>query len=224
MKAAFDSVDRNAFWSLLCSFGIPVKIISSIRELYTDTLSSVSLNGILSDWFEIESSVRQGCTIAPSLFLTPMDRILERTVHKECTEASLGDGSFSDLDYADDVALLAAILEVLILSLELIQDDANPFGLEIDWSKTKIQTTVDTSVPPQVQVAGNTVDFVESFTYLGSLDRSGRCEVELVRRIATARNCMTQLDRSIWHCSIAMFTKICRYSVYIYIADRKSVV
>ena len=36
-----------------------------------------------------------------------------------------------------------------------------------------------------VQLAGNTVDIVESFTYLGSLiDRSGRCRVELVRRIA----------------------------------------
>ena len=116
------------------------------------------------------------------------------TVHKGFTGASLGDDFFSDLDYADDVALLAEMLEVFIPSLEIMQNEANPFGLEFNWSKTKIQTTIDTSVPQQVQVAGNTEDIVKSFTYLGSLiDRSGRCEAELVRRIAIARNCMTQL-------------------------------
>ena len=100
-----------------------------------------------------------------------MDRILERTEHKGFTGASLGDESFSDLDYADDVALLAEMLKALILPMEIMQYKANPFGLEINRSKTKIQTTVDTSVPQQVQVA---VDIVEFFTYLGSMiDRSG---------------------------------------------------
>ena len=110
-------------------------------------------------------------------------------MHKGFTGASLGDESFSDLDYADDVVLLAEVLEVLILLLEIMQDEANPFSLEINWSKTKIQTTVNTSVPQQVQMAGNTVDIVESFTYLRSLiDHSSRCEAELVQCMAIARN------------------------------------
>ena len=68
------------------------------------------------------------------------------------------------------------------------------------WDKTQIKTTVGTTVSKQVQVAGNTVDIVESFTYLGStIDRGGRCGAELVRRIAIARNCVTQLDRLIWY-------------------------
>ena len=73
--------------------------------------------------------------------------VLERTVHKGFTGASLGDESFSHLDYADDVALLAQMLVVLILLLDIMLDEANPFGLEINWSKSKIQKTVDTSVP-----------------------------------------------------------------------------
>src|SRR6218665_1606985 len=82
LKAAFDSVDRPALWLLLCSLGIPLTIVDLIQELYTDTVSCSRLEGSLSQWFEIKSGVRQGCTIAPSLFLTPMDWILERTVHK----------------------------------------------------------------------------------------------------------------------------------------------
>jgi hypothetical protein len=169
LKSAFDSVDQTALWSLLCSLSILLKIVNLICKLYTGTLSIVRMERILSDWFEIQSGVRQGCTIAPSLFLTSIDWILERTVHRGLAGAYLSDESFSDLDYADDVALLAEMLEVLILSLEIIQSDASPFGLEINWGKTKIQTTVDYSVHQHVQVAGNTVDIVESFTYLGSL-------------------------------------------------------
>src|SRR6218665_1392188 len=50
----------------------------------------------------------------------------------------------------------------------------------------------------QVQVDGNVVDMVDSFTYLGSLvDRNGKSEAELIQRITIARNCMTLLDGNI---------------------------
>ena len=41
-------------------------------------------------------------------------------------------------------------------------------GLQINWSKTTIQSS-DTSVPPGtfVPVAGDKVEVIESFTYLG---------------------------------------------------------
>ena len=52
---------------------------------------------------------------------------------------SLGEAVFTDLDYADDVALLAEMLEILLISLDIMQQEANPFGLEINWNKTKIQ-------------------------------------------------------------------------------------
>jgi len=67
------------------------------------------------------------------------------------------------------------MLEILILSLNVMRQEVCSFGLEINWSKTKIQTTVnDPSVPSEVMVAGNTVEIVEKFTYLGShLDNTG---------------------------------------------------
>src|SRR6218665_1068134 len=98
------------------------------------------------------------CTITIS---HPMDWILERTMRKGLAGATFGGKVFSVLDYADDVALLAEMLKVFILSLHVMQEEARPFGLEINWSKTKIQTTVQ-----QVQVDGNVVDMVDSFTIL----------------------------------------------------------
>ena len=82
------------------------------------------------------------------------------------------------------------------------------------WSKTKIQTSVDCPVTQQVLVAGNAVDIVDSFTYLGCLvDHNGRSEPEVARRIAIARNCMASLDRNIWRSSISVSTKIRLYSM-----------
>ena len=45
---------------------------------------------------------------------------------------SLGDAVFIDLDYADDVALLAEVWEILLISLDIMQQEARPFGLKIN--------------------------------------------------------------------------------------------
>jgi len=55
--------------------------------------------------------VRLGRIVAPDLFLNPMDWIMSRTVEQIPLDVSIGEESFSDLDYADDVTLLAEMLE-----------------------------------------------------------------------------------------------------------------
>jgi len=102
--------------------GLPEKIVGLMQELYTDTVSSVRVEGTLSSWFEIRSGVRQGCSIAPSLFLPPMVWIgFLNAQHKGFLGVTLGDQVFTDLDFADDVALLAEMLEILILSLDVMR-------------------------------------------------------------------------------------------------------
>ena len=62
--------------------GIPDKLNELVKELYADTCSCVLSDGVHSEWFHVLSGVRQGCTIAPDLFLNPMDWILNRTVEQ----------------------------------------------------------------------------------------------------------------------------------------------
>ena len=215
LKAAFDSVDRNALWLLLRSLGLPPKIIDLMKALYTDTMSCVRADESCSEWFDIKSGVRQGCTIAPNLFCAPMDWLLTRTVHRGFAGTSIGEEAFSDLDFADDVALLSEMLEILLLALTIMEEEARPFGLEINWNKTKIQTTEDTN-SLVAQVNGNQVELVESFTYLGStIHSSGSSEPEIRRRISIARECMKSLDRNIWRSHIALDTKLRLYKAYV---------
>jgi len=62
--------------------GIPEKILILLEDLYSNTLSCVRVDGELSPWFKVSSGVRQGCVLAPGLFLEPMDWLLDRAVHR----------------------------------------------------------------------------------------------------------------------------------------------
>jgi len=50
---------------------------------------------------------------------------------------TLGNEAITDLDFADDVTLLAEMLEVLVLAITIMQEKAAVFGLQINWSKPK---------------------------------------------------------------------------------------
>ena len=66
----------------------------------------VRANGQLSGSFAVISGVRQGCVLAPDAFNTGMDWVLGRATHRSMCGTAIGACAFSDLDYADDVALL----------------------------------------------------------------------------------------------------------------------
>ena len=217
LKAAFDSIDRDALWHILTSLGVPKKIVGLMRELYSGTFSCVRVDGQLSDWFEVTSGVRQGCTIAPDLFLAPMDWLLQRTVHRGLLGATLGNEVFTDLDYADDVALVAETAEALLLALEVMEKEARPLGLEINWPKTKIQHTgIEPTNNNVLSIAGQNVEMVDSFVYLGCMiHKTGSSVPEITRRIAIARNSMKTLDKPIWRSNISLQTKIRLYNCYI---------
>jgi len=132
LKVAFDSVDRKALWCLFRSYGLDNKVVDLMEALYTDTCSCVNVDGVMSDCFAVDSGVRQGCRIAPDLFLGFMDYAIKRTVHRGMTGVTLEHEIFTDLDFADNVALLAKMLEVLVLALTVMHKEAAAFGLQIN--------------------------------------------------------------------------------------------
>ena len=117
--------------------------------------------------------------MVPDLFLNPTDWLLELTVHRGILGTSVGSELFSDLDFADAVALFAEMLSLLVLALEIMDEEARLLGLTINWSRTKIQTMLDPA-PARNHVGhnGHSVAVVESFPYLGSLIH---CRVSITR-------------------------------------------
>ena len=77
--------------------------------------------------------------LAPGSFATGMDWLLDCTVESCSIGVAFGQSSCTDLDFVDDVSLLAELLELPVLILETIASEAASLGLEVNWQKTKVQ-------------------------------------------------------------------------------------
>jgi len=178
LKSAFDSVDRESLWLLLRRHGILDKLVELMKELYTDTCSCVLADGMRSEWFQVLSGVRQGCTVVADLFLNPMDWILNRTVEQTSLGVSIGEESFSDLDYTR--TMLPSLRKCWGLwwqdccyyrmKLQLQCCTPRPSG-ELDKNKDPARRGT-TSDPVDVQVSAQNVDLVDEFIYLASLSHT----------------------------------------------------
>ena len=98
-----------------------------------------------------------------------------------------------------------------------MQREARSLGLEINWSKTKIQETgIDSTNNDTLSLVGQNVEMVDSFFYLSyMIHKPGNSVADITRRMAIARNCMKTLDKAIWRSSISLRAKIPLYNCYI---------
>ena len=77
MCKAFDSVDRGCLWEILSRYGCPPKFINIIRLFHDNMTATVRANGLRSDAFSVETRVKQGCVLAPTLFSLFLCAMLE---------------------------------------------------------------------------------------------------------------------------------------------------
>ena len=68
LKKAYDSIPREALWLVLGKLGIPPTLLSLIRSLHVDMRARVRLSGRLTEDIYVNNGLRQGCTLAPTLF------------------------------------------------------------------------------------------------------------------------------------------------------------
>ena len=96
----------------------------------------------------------------------------------------------------------------------ILQEEANPVGMQISWPKTKLMaiTTNPTSHLP-LKICNTEVLFVDSFTYLGSLiPNDGSSSRDITSRIAKAASVMYRLSNPLFRKHrISIQTKINMY-------------
>ena len=139
-KKAFDSVNREAMWKILRSYGIPVKIVNIIKCLYDGSSSVVRVDGILSKEFQVNTGVLQGDTLAPFLFIIVLDFILQKTPVAAGLQIKQ-DIRLPDLDFADDIVLLDQSVDEAKEHFKVVEETAKKVGLAINYDKTKLIIT-----------------------------------------------------------------------------------
>ena len=137
-QKAFDSLHRDTLWNILQSYGVPGKLIALIKLFYHHFECSVVVDGNLSEWFPVESGVRQGCIISPILFLVAIDWIMRKTTSDKPRGIQWTLLShLESLDFADDLAVLSTTHRHLQEKTNRLSCFAKQTGLNISTTKTK---------------------------------------------------------------------------------------
>ncbi|VDP21075.1 unnamed protein product [Schistosoma margrebowiei] len=123
-----------------------------------------------------------------------------------------------DLDFADDLAFLSHTNEQMQIKTASVAAVSASVGLSIHKGKTKVLKFKTENSNP-ITLDGETLEDVESFTYLGSIiDEQGGSDADVKSRIGKARTKFLQL-KNIWN-SKQLSTNI---KVRIFITNVKAV-
>jgi hypothetical protein len=88
-----------------------------------------------------------------------------------------------DLDYADDLAVLACTQAQIRDNTDKLWKAASRVGLEINAPKTKVMC-INTTLDAPLTIAGETLECVDGFTYLGSvISKDGSAQKDIKNRL-----------------------------------------
>ena len=196
-------------------------VLSVIRSFHEDMTAVVRVGDALTENIEVANGLRQGCTLALTLFnlyfsamvacwrarcpkagVTVRHRIGRKLVGDRTAKSRLQEIRMTESQFADDVAVYAATREALEQVAAAFVNTAANWGLTVSLEKTKLLTLGKQLKPEDnlpVQLDGG-----EIFTYLGSsITRDGEVRGEVSMRLGRASKAFACLRSPI-------FSDLCR--------------
>ncbi|CAI5469664.1 unnamed protein product [Closterium sp. Yama58-4] len=137
-EKAYDSVRRGFMVETVAKSGFPPRFVRWIEALHSDVHTRLCVNGWVGEEIEMKKGVRQGCPLAPYLFLCavePLSRLAEER------GLGIGEGScdrLSYVGYADDTTLLLEGEQQLKNAGVLLQEYAEVSGLKVNMGKSAV--------------------------------------------------------------------------------------
>ena len=202
LEKAYDSVWRGGMWQIAKYYGIPAQIVELLKNWYEGISSCVRLEEGDGDWFPIRTGLRQGCVLSPSLFNVYMDAIMRKVTEDTAGGVMVGGERVVDLDFADDVALLADSWLVMVSMVMRMEEVTQRFGINISAKKSEVlyigRGEGDVRIE-DMELRGQRMKQVEEFVYLGSVFTSdGKFVQDIERRRAGATRAFGTLKRRLW--------------------------
>ena len=192
LEKAYDSLPRSKLWSVLPEYGVNGKLLDAIKSLYVNCRAAVRIDGKLSDWFDVNNGVRQGCTISPLLFIIYMDKLIKDSNLKG--KVVLGNNEVSSLAYADDLCLFSSSEEELQSNINDLEVACRNFGMKINSSKIQVMHVGKTRKSINCTLNGNLLEQVSQFKYLGCMfSEDGSLNKEFEHRKINGNKLVAQL-------------------------------
>jgi hypothetical protein len=137
-----------------------------------------------------------------------MDITMEHVCRKVGIE--VGQHTFMDINYA---VLLADKQEGYNTAMAAMEQEASKLSLHVPWAKTKLQNLGSRPAETPVTINSDTVEAVEEFTYLGSMESShSYSRPQCCRRLGMTVTVMKSLEHVWSQNQLSLPTKICIYS------------
>ena len=162
--------------------------------LYSDFKSQFICNTAVTEGFSLTTGVKQGCILSPFLLILRIDWVLRKVTSGgrrgiRWTLTSV----LEDLDYADDISLLAHRHQDIQDKNNALATTAGNLGLKINITKTG-HLRMSSRNNESILVNGEVVDEIDHFTYLGSkVSTSGDGEEGVLVRISKASQAFASL-------------------------------
>jgi hypothetical protein len=136
--------------------------------------------------------------LSPLLFIAYLERVMDQVRQNTCG-INIGGIVINNLRFADDIDLVDEDASSLQRLVEQTKTAAEQSGLMLNTNKTKTMVFGDRSIESSIHVAGNIIENVEKFEYLGSLlTWDNNCSEEIKRRIGKATGALASL-KHIWN-------------------------
>jgi hypothetical protein len=136
-QKAFDYVNRDLLLYKLLLDKVDGNMYFAIKSIYDNTVSSLRLNNKLTDWFDIDSGVRQGDALSTTLFSTFIND-LAIEINSLNLGIDVGSMKITTLLYADDIILVANDENDLQRIIDHVYEWCQKWRMTVNIDKTNI--------------------------------------------------------------------------------------
>jgi hypothetical protein len=163
-----DTIKHKTSWAMLKSYSVDIKMVTLLQKIYDNAYSAVRTGNDNGEWFRTDVGTRQDDPLSPLLFVAYLERVMDQMRQNTCG-INISGILTNNLRFADDIDLIDEDISSLQRQIELTKTAADQAGLVLNINKTKTMVFGDRNIDNTILVAGNTVENVDIFEYLGSL-------------------------------------------------------
>ena len=194
---AFDTLSLDSIIKALDHFGFGEKFIKWINILLLDRKSCIRNGGHLSDFFDMQRGVRQGCPISPLLFILTVE-ILAKNIRRDERIKGIhipgSNRSIKILSYADDTTLFLKDLMDFREILSKIKSFSEATGLHLNKSKSNAMYISQTDQKDTFKYG---IKFVNRLKILGVLF-SNECSTQHIKENYTEKIAKLEHICALW--------------------------
>jgi hypothetical protein len=138
-EKAFDKIEWGFLFKALDKLGFSPTWVSWVASLYREATSAIKVNGVIGPDFQLARLIRQGCPLAPYLFILAtdvLDYMLADPKHGVEGLSLPKGGMIRDQTFDDTALYLKGTPANMDRAQEVLKTFCRASGAKVNWSKS----------------------------------------------------------------------------------------